>query len=185
MKRLLLSLPLMFGLGPIHAPLTAAEPKPIHDLVLKDIDGKAAPLKPYKGQVLLVVNVASQCGATAQYAGLEALHRKHKAKGFAVLGFPCNDFGEQEPGAPAEIKQFCRQRYEVSFPLFEKIRIKEYPLYTRLTAVGTPGAGEIGWNFEKFLVGRDGKVIKRFDTNTEPDDAELAKALEKALSVKP
>ncbi|MSS99977.1 MAG: glutathione peroxidase [Pedosphaera sp.] len=162
----------------------AAEPKSIHDLALKDIDGKPAPLKPYKGQVLLVVNVASHCGATPQYAGLEALHRKYKAKGFAVLGFPCNDFGAQEPGAPAEIKQFCRARYEVSFPLFEKIRIKEHPLYTLLTAPGTPGAGDIGWNFEKFLIGRDGKVIKRFETSVEPDDADLTKSLEKALSIK-
>ena len=141
------------------APLMAAEPKPIHDLILKDIDGKPAPLKPYKGQVLLVVNVASQCGATPQYAGLEALHRKYKAKGFAVLGFPCNDFGSQEPAAPAEIKEFCKARYAVTFPMFEKIQIKTHPLYTQLTAKGTPGAGDIGWNFEKILVGRDGKVI--------------------------
>ncbi len=168
----------------LAAPLWAADTKSIHDLVLKDIDGKAAPLTPYKGQVLLVVNVASQCGATPQYAGLEALHRKYKAKGFAVLGFPCNDFGAQEPGTPAEIKEFCKARYEVSFPMFEKIRIKEHPLYSLITAKGTPGAGAIGWNFEKFLIGRNGKVIKRFETGTEPDDADFMKAIEKELSIK-
>jgi len=175
-------LPLLLMLLAGGTPLVAAEPKPLHELVIRDIDGKPAPLKPFKGQVWLVVNVASQCGATPQYAGIEALHRKYKAKGLAVLGFPCNDFGAQEPASPAEIKQFCKQRYEVSFPMFEKIQIRQHPLYSQLTAKGTPGAGDIAWNFEKILVGRDGKVIRRFETSVEPDDAELVKALESALA---
>jgi glutathione peroxidase len=160
---------------------------PIHGLKVKDIDGKEQSLGTYKGKVLLVVNVASECGLTGQYAGLEELHKKYKEKGFAVLGFPCNDFGGQEPGTEKEIKQFCRSRYQVSFPLFAKIKVagpEKHALYEQLTGKGSPFPGEVGWNFAKFLVGKDGKVLKRFDPDVEPDSEEIAKAVEAALGAK-
>jgi glutathione peroxidase len=146
----------------------------------KDIDGKDTSLAAYKGKVLLVVNVASQCGYTPQYEGLEALHRKFKDSGFAVLGFPCNDFGAQEPGSEAEIKQFCSSRFSVTFPMFSKLHVKgpeQHPLYAALTDGGAP----VKWNFGKFLLGKDGKILARYDSGTEPDDAKLIAAIESAL----
>ena len=157
----------------LHAADLAAIP-------LKDIDGKETSLAAFKGKVLLIVNVASQCGYTPQYEGLEALHRKYKDRGFAVLGFPCNDFGAQEPGSEAEIKQFCASRYSVSFPMFSKLHVKgpdQHPLYAALTSGGAP----VKWNFGKFLIDKDGKSIARYDSGTEPDDAKLIAAIEEAL----
>lgn len=161
---------------------TPAAPK-LQDIPLKDIDGKATCLKAYHGKVLLVVNVASKCGYTPQYKGLEALHQKYKDKGFSVLGFPCNDFGNQEPGTADEIKEFCTTKYSVTFPLFDKVHVKggeQHPLYAALTGKGSPLPGEVKWNFGKFLIGRDGTLLKRWDSKTAPDDTELTAAVETA-----
>lgn len=147
---------------------------------LKDIDGKDTSLKAYAGKVVLVVNVASQCGYTPQYEGLEALYKRFKDRGFVVLGFPCNDFGAQEPGTESEIKQFCSSRFNVTFPMFSKLHVKgpeQHPLYAALTEGGAP----VKWNFGKFLLGKDGKVLARYDSGTEPDDAALVAAIEAAL----
>jgi glutathione peroxidase len=159
----------------------------IYDLPLKDIDGKDTSLKPYQGKVLLVVNVASKCGFTRQYEGLEATHKKYAGQGLVVCGFPCNQFGGQEPGTAAEIKQFCTSKYEVTFPLFDKIEVNgpnRHPVYALLAGKESPFPGDIRWNFTKFLVGRDGKVIARFDSKVKPDSEELAKAIEAALAAK-
>ena len=159
----------------------------IYDIPLKDIDGGATSLKAYEGKVLLIVNVASKCGYTPQYAGLEALYRKHAAQGLVVLGFPCNQFGGQEPGTAAEIKQFCSSKYDVTFPLFDKIDVNgpnRHPLYVMLAGKDSPFAGKIGWNFTKFLIGRDGKILKRFDSKVKPDSPELTHAVEAALAAK-
>ncbi len=168
--------------------LAAAQSKPLRDIPLKDINGRDTSLKAYAGKVLLIVNVASQCGATPQYSGLEALHKEYGGRGLAVLGFPCNDFGGQEPGTANEIKQFCSSTYKVTFPLFAKVRINEgpeqHPLYAALTGKGSPHPGAVTWNFCKFLVGRDGKLLARFDTGTEPDDDALVKAIKQALAAK-
>lgn len=168
--------------------LASAQTKPLADIPLKDINGKDTSLKAYAGKVLLIVNVASQCGATPQYSGLEALHKQYGPRGFTVLGFPCNDFGAQEPGSAADIKQFCSTNYKVTFPLFAKVRINEgpeqHPLFGALTGKASPHPGAVSWNFSKFLVGRDGKLAARFDTGTEPDDSAMTKAIEKALAVK-
>jgi len=159
----------------------------IYSISLKDIDGKSTSLKAYEGKVLLIVNVASKCGYTPQYAGLEALQEKYKDKGFAVLGFPCNQFGGQEPGSNEEIKQFCSSKYQVTFPLFDKIEVNgpnRHSLYVLLAGEGSPFPGDIKWNFNKFLIGRDGKILKRFDSKVKPDSAELVQAVEKALGSK-
>jgi glutathione peroxidase len=152
----------------------------IYEFTPKSIDGKAAPLSEYKGKVVLVVNVASKCGYTPQYAGLEALYQKYKGRGVVVVGFPANNFGAQEPGTDAEIKTFCSTRYNVTFPMYSKISVKgedKAPLYQYLTGA----AGEVKWNFTKFLVGKDGKVIEKFDSGVKPESPELASAIEKAL----
>ena len=159
----------------------------LQEIPLKDIDGKATTLKAYDGKVLLVVNVASKCGYTKQYTGLEALHQKYAAKGFSVLGFPCNDFGGQEPGTAEEIKTFCSTKFSVTFPLFEKLHVKgaeQHPLYTALTGKSSPVPGDVKWNFGKFLIGKDGKILKRWDSKTEPGDKELTEAVEAALAAK-
>jgi glutathione peroxidase len=161
----------------------AADPA-LYDIALKDIEGKATTLKAYEGKVLLVVNVASQCGATPQYEKLERLYQVGKAKGLVVCGFPCNDFGAQEPGTASEIKSFCSTTYSVTFPLFEKIAIlgdAPHPLYAALTGKDSPKPGPVGWNFTKFLISREGKIIDRFDTSVEPDAPEVLTAIEKAL----
>ncbi len=164
--------------------LGAAE-NSIYDIPLKDIDGKAASLKAHKGKVLLIVNVASQCGLTAQYEALQALHKKYGAQGFSVCAFPCNQFGEQEPGTAAEIKTFCATKYQVSFPIYAKIDVNgegASALYKSLKAAGGPE--KIRWNFEKFLVDAKGKVIGRFEPETEPDAPKVVKAIEAALDRK-
>src|SRR3954465_8014062 len=131
---------------------------------LKDIDAKDTSLKAYQGKVLLIVNVASKCGYTPQYEGLEAIQKKYEAKGFTVLGFPCNDFGSQEPGTAEEIKTFCSSKYNVTFPLLAKLHVKgaeQHPLYAALTGKTSPFPGDIKWNFGKFVIGRDGKILQR------------------------
>lgn len=168
-------------------PLMTARAESLFDIPLKDIDGQPATLAPLKGRVLLVVNVASECGYTPQYEGLQALFKQYEAKGLTVLGFPCNQFGEQEPGSNAEIKNFCSSKFHVTFPMFGKIDVngaKRHALYAALAGKGSPFPGDIGWNFTKFLVGRDGKIIARFDSGTEPDSRELIKAIESALAAK-
>ncbi|MGA3285026.1 MAG: glutathione peroxidase [Verrucomicrobiota bacterium] len=159
----------------------------IYDIPLKDIDGKDTSLKPYQGKVMLVVNVASKCGFTPQYTALEALYQKYKDRGLVVVGFPCNQFGGQEPGTDAEIKQFCSSKYNVTFPMFDKIEVNgahRHPLYVLLAGKGSPFAGDIGWNFTKFLVGRDGKILKRFESKVKPDSPEVLQAIEAALAAK-
>ncbi len=160
---------------------------PLLEIPLKDIDGKDTSLKAYQGKVLLVVNVASKCGFTPQYKGLEALQKKFNAQGFTVLGFPCNDFGSQEPGTNVQIKEFCAATYAVSFPLFDKVHVKgaeQHPLYAALTGKASPFPGDVGWNFGKFLIGKDGKILARFDSKVSPESAELIAAVEKALAAK-
>ena len=156
----------------------------IYGFSAKTIDGQDKSLADYKGKVLLIVNVASQCGYTPQYAGLETLYEKYRDKGFEVLGFPCNQFGSQEPGSEGEIKTFCETSFGVKFPLFAKIDVNganAHPLYKYLTSEkpGILGTEAIKWNFTKFLVGRDGEPVKRFATATEP--AAIAPAVEKLL----
>lgn len=170
------------------APMALAQNKTsLYEIPLKDIDGKDTSLKAYQGKVLLVVNVASQCGLTPQYKALEAIHRKYKDRGFTVLGFPCNDFGSQEPGTPDEIKKFCSDKYEVTFPLFSKLHVKgaeQHPLYGALTGQGSPFPGDIKWNFGKFLVDKKGKILKRFEPQTKPDAPEVVEAIEAALAAR-
>lgn len=170
------------------AQFASAAPMPsLYDIPLKDINGQETSLKAYSGQVLLVVNVASKCGYTPQYKGLEAVYQKKKAEGFAVLGFPCNDFGKQEPGSNEEIKNFCKSNYDVSFPLFDKVRVKgaeQHPLFAALTGKGAVYPGDIKWNFGKFLIGRDGRVLKRFEPGAAPDSPEVLQAIEAALAQK-
>ena len=162
-----------------------AEAPKLDTIPLKDIDGKETSLKAYDGKVLLIVNVASECGNTPQYAGLEAMWRKYRSQGLVVLGFPCNDFGEQEPGSNTEIKKFCTSRYSVTFPMFDKLHVKgaeQHPLYQALTGSTAKFPGDVQWNFGKFLIGRSGEAVARFDPETEPDSAAVTAAIEKALS---
>jgi glutathione peroxidase len=159
----------------------------IYDIPVKDIDGKDTTLGAYKGKVLLIVNVASHCGFTPQYTALEATHLKYADKGFAVLGFPCNQFGGQEPGSDAEIKQFCTSKYSVTFPIFDKIEVNganRHPLYVTLAGDTSPFPGKITWNFNKFLIGKDGTILKRFDSKVTPDSPEVTAAIEAALAAK-
>ena len=151
------------------------------DLSAKRLDGQPQDLSQYRGQVALVVNTASQCGSTPQYDGLEKLYEQHKGQGFVVLGFPSNDFGGQEPGTAAEIASFCETRYSVKFPLFEKVKTKgdgQSPVFSWLAKDG----GEPKWNFYKYLVGRDGKLIKSFSNKVKPEDGELTGAIDAALA---
>ena len=157
----------------------------IHSCAATDIDGNEVKFTKYKGKVLLIVNVASQCGATSQYEGLQAMSEFFKDKGLVVMGFPTNDFGAQEPGSNKEIKTFCTSEYKVTFPMFAKGAVKgekQPDLFKFLTTAKNPDKeGDIGWNFEKFLVGKDGKLLRRFSTSVDPYDKELVSAVEKAL----
>jgi len=158
----------------------------IYDFTMRDIDGKDVSLADFKGKVLLIVNVASKCGFTPQYAGLEKLYKTYADRGLVVLGFPANNFLGQEPGTEADIKQFCTLTYGVTFPMFSKISVKGediHPLYKFLTSKETNPefGGAISWNFNKFLIGRDGRIVGRFGSRTKPDDQELIAAVEKAL----
>jgi glutathione peroxidase len=156
------------------------------DFTLNSIDGQPSSLAAYKGKVVLIVNVASKCGYTPQYEGLEAVYRKYKDQGLVVLGFPANNFGAQEPGTNEEIKTFCSSKYNVTFPMYAKISVAgadKAPLYQFLTdkQANPATGGEIKWNFTKFLVGKDGKVIARFESPVKPESAEVTGAIEKAL----
>jgi glutathione peroxidase len=155
----------------------------LYSLDAKTLEGESTNLERYSGKVTLLVNVASYCGKTPQYAGLERLQEKYAKQGFSVLGFPSNDFGEQEPGSPAEIRDFCTTKYNVTFPLFEKVQTKkgagQSPVYSELEKA----TGKLpSWNFGKYLIGRDGKVVKFFPSNVEPEAPELVSALETALA---
>jgi glutathione peroxidase len=153
----------------------------IYDFTMKNIDGQETQLASYKGRVVLIVNVASQCGFTPQYTGLESLYEKYKDRGLVLVGVPANNFGQQEPGTDAEIKQFCSRKYNVTFPMLSKVSVKGpdiTPLYQYLT---TAEGGDVKWNFTKFLIGKDGKVIGRFEPKVTPESPELTAAIEKAL----
>ena len=157
----------------------------IYDFTLPLLNGKAAPLADYKGKVVLVVNVASRCGFTPQYSALESTYEKYKDQGFIIIGFPANNFGGQEPGTNEEIAKFCSGKYNVTFPVYGKVSVKgddQTPLYAFLTKDANPAvAGDIKWNFTKFLVGRDGKVVQRFEPATTPDSPEIIAAIEAEL----
>ncbi len=154
----------------------------IYDFTLNSIDGKPTPLAEFKGKVVLLVNVASKCGFTPQYAGLEKLYEQYKDRGFVIVGVPANNFGGQEPGTNEEIKTFCSRNYNVSFPMMSKVSVKgddKTPLYQYLTE---SSGGEIKWNFTKFLVDKNGKVVARFEPKVTPDSPEVTSAIEKALA---
>jgi glutathione peroxidase len=158
----------------------------LYDYPINTLSGDTSSLKEFEGKALLLVNVASQCGLTPQYTGLEALQEKYASRGFSVLGFPCNQFGEQEPGTAEEIATFCSTNYGVTFPLFEKIEVNgenRHPIYAELEEVadGEGHAGDIRWNFEKFLVGPDGKIVQRFSPIVTPEDPALTAAIERVL----
>src|ERR1700691_4287468 len=160
----------------------------IYEFTLPSIDGKPLPLANFKGKVVLVVNVASRCGFTPQYSALESTYEKYKDQGFVILGFPANNFGGQEPGTNAEIKTFCQTKYSVTFPIYAKVSVKgddQTPLYQYLTTTANPAlAGDIKWNFTKFLVSRDGKVVQRFESPVKPDSPEVTSAIEEQLKQK-
>lgn len=181
----------MAGLTAIQAgdnPPKGAKTSSIYDFKLKDIDGKDVKLEldQFQGKALLLVNVASQCGYTPQYEGLQKIHSKYKDQGFAVLGFPANNFGAQEPGTDQEIKTFCSSKYHVTFPMFSKISVKgadQHPLYQFLTEGKTDPkfAGEITWNFNKFLIDKTGNIAGRFDSKDTPESEKVVKAIEQVL----
>lgn len=159
--------------------------KNIKQITVKDIDGKSVNLSDYKGKVLLIVNVASYCGYTKQYAGLEKIYEDYKDKGFEILAFPCNQFGEQEPGTNEEIKNFCSTKFDVSFKLFDKIEVNgknQSPLYSILTDNEVTGKADIKWNFEKFLIDKNGDVVARYSSKVEPTGNVLISAIEKELT---
>jgi glutathione peroxidase len=184
-------------------------PDSLYDIPLTSLNGRALTLAEFRGQVLLIVNVASKCGLTPQYAGLEKLFGQHRGRGLQVLGFPCNDFAEQEPGSAGEIQDFCTTNYGVDFPMFEKLNINSeprHPLYARLIAakpeaifpegsdfreklagygMSPKQPGDVLWNFEKFLIGRDGVVVQRFSPDMTPDDPALVAAIEAAINNQP
>lgn len=167
--------------GLLIVAMSAFAASSIYDFTMNSIDGKSTPLKTFEGKVVLVVNVASKCGFTPQYAGLESLYKKYENKGFVIVGVPANNFGGQEPGSNEEIKTFCSRNYNVTFPMLAKVSVKGddmTPLYHYLTSTG---GGDVKWNFTKFLVGKDGKVIQRFESKVAPESPELTSAIEKAL----
>jgi len=162
-------------------------PSQLQSIPLHDIDGHDTSLKAYEGKVVLLVNVASKCGFTPQYKGLEAIYEKYKDQGFVIVGVPSNDFGGQEPGTPEEIKSFCSANFNVTFPLMEKVHVRgpeKHPLYVALTGKEAKLPGDVKWNFGKFLIGRDGQVLSRYDSKVTPESAELTGAIESALAAK-
>ncbi len=164
---------------------TESSSSDIKDIVVKDMNGKEVNLADYKGKVLLIVNVASKCGYTPQYEGLEAIYNKYKEKGFEILAFPCNDFGGQEPGTNEEIKTFCSSKYNVTFKLFDKIKVlgdERSPLYARLINNNVTEKGDIKWNFEKFLIDKNGNIVSRFRSKVKPESEEITKAIENELA---
>lgn len=166
-----------------------AQSRSVLNFKMRDIDGKDVKLKKYKGDVFLIVNTASQCGYTTQYESLQAIYTKYQAKGFTVLGFPANNFGGQEPGTEKEIKEFCESKFKVTFPMFAKISVKgddQHALYKFLTSKETNPkfAGDVSWNFNKFLVNRKGEVVARFSSKDKPDGDAVTQAIEKYLNEK-
>ncbi|MGD9691580.1 MAG: glutathione peroxidase [Phycisphaerales bacterium] len=162
---------------------TAADYAPLKH-TLKRIDGSEQNLAEYRGKVVMIVNTASKCGLTPQYEALEALYRKHKDEGFVILAFPANNFMDQEPGSDAQIDSFCKETYDVTFPMFSKISVKGgdmHPLYKQLTSLPDPLGGEIRWNFDKFLIDRHGNVVERFHPKTKPDEPQVVELLGKLL----
>jgi glutathione peroxidase len=169
-------------------PGAAAEDGTVYAFRARRLDGPEQGLDDYRGRVLLLVNTASRCGFTPQYEGLEALYQRHRERGFAVLGFPSNDFGEQEPGSDAEIARFCKANYGVEFPMFSKIAVTgdaAHPLYRWLAALPDPVGGPVRWNFQKYLVDRRGRVVARYDSRVSPDDPALLSRLEALLAAGP
>ena len=165
--------------------MSASASAPLYDIPLLDIDEQPASLAAYEGKVMLIVNVASKCGNTPQYADLEALYQQYGDAGLVVLGFPCNQFGGQEAGTNEEIKEFCSLTYRVTFPMFDKLEVNgpgRHALYTALTGEDSPFPGKIGWNFEKFLVGRDGTIVARFAPGHKPSEPDVIAAIETALA---
>lgn len=185
MLRQVLRKSLILGLVLIMADSALAAPG-IYNFTLPTLDGEALPLASFKGKVVMLVNVASRCGFTPQYTGLEALYEKYKDQGFVILGFPANNFGGQEPGTNQEIKTFCSTKYSVTFPIYGKVSVKgadETPLYQYLTKEADPThSGDIKWNFTKFLVDRNGNVVQRFEPKITPDSPEVVSAVEKLLA---
>ena len=183
-------IPLFIAAGLAAQVASAANAPSIQSTPLDDINGKPTSLKDYAGKVILLVNVASLCGNTPQYKGLEAMYEKYKDRGLVIIVVPCNDFGSQEPGSAEEIKAFCTETYKVTFPLMAKIHVKgpeQHPLYAALTSedAAIPGpSGDIDWNFAKFVIGRDGKTIKRFANRVQSDAPELVQTVEAALGAK-
>jgi glutathione peroxidase len=174
---------------PATRPAPAAQPSSALDFSAKDIDGRPVELSRYRGKVLLIVNTASNCGYTPQYANLQRLYSDYKDKGLAILAFPANEFGAQEPGSNEQIKEFCNTRFHTTFDLFSKIVVKgdgQHPLYQFLTSksANPDFGGEIRWNFTKFLISRDGRVVARYEPKVEPDDADVTKAIEAELARK-
>jgi len=168
------------------ASLMAAQAKSIYNFTMRSIDGQQVSLSSYKGKVVLLVNVASRCGFTPQYAGLEALYEKYKDRGLVIVGIPANNFGQQEPGTDAEIKTFCSMKYNVTFPMMSKVSVlgdDKTPLYVFLTdkSANPQIGGEIKWNFTKFVFDRNGKPVARFEPKVTPDSPEVAAAIESAL----
>jgi glutathione peroxidase len=156
----------------------------ISNIPFKTAEGKETRLSAYAGKVILLVNVASKCGFTKQYTGLQKLYEEHRAKGLVIIGFPCNNFGGQEPGTIAEIQDFCSTKFNVTFPIMDKIDVKgenQHPLYATLTGKDGAFPGDIKWNFGKILIGKDGKPLARFDSFTKPESKELADAISAAL----
>jgi len=185
----ILSVLLLFVFVVVTTPTASTKNKSVLDFKMKNIDGKDVKLKKYKGDVFLIVNTASKCGYTPQYEGLQAIFDKYKSQGFSVLGFPANNFGGQEPGTESEIKEFCESKYKVTFPMFAKISVKgddQHPLYNFLTAKETNPkfAGDISWNFNKFLVNRKGEIVARFSSKDKPDGEVVMQAIEKYLKEK-
>ena len=173
---------------PAEIPSTGAVvDAPIYQFQCPLLEGGDQDFSEFAGEVVMVVNVASFCGLTPQYAGLQSLYESYSDQGFRILGFPCNDFGKQEPGTPLEIRQFCSEKYDVSFPLFAKVKVsgdETAPIYRYLTAE-SPFAGPVTWNFQKYLFGRDGRLVARFDPRTTPDDEALTGLIEEELAREP
>jgi len=186
LKSRLVTLLILFAFGnSFILGLNMDNKKSIYDFVVKDIDGRNVKLSDYRGKVLMIVNVASKCGYTPQYEGLQKIYEQYKDKGFEILAFPCNDFRGQEPGTNKEIKEFCSANYGVSFKLFDKIKVlgdEKLPLYEMLINSDNIEKGDVKWNFEKFLVSKDGKVVARYRSKVKPESEEVTSEIEKLLS---
>lgn len=178
-----------FGFIMNPSPIDPVKEKSVFEFTMKNIDGQDVKLDAYKGKVVMIVNVASKCGYTPQYEGLQALYDKNKDKGFVILGFPANNFLSQEPGTDSEIKEFCSSKYKVTFPMFAKISVKgsdQHPMYNFLTNKATDPqfSGDISWNFNKFLIDRNGKIVARFGSDDTPESETVTAAVDKYLSAK-